>query len=314
MSRLKIKYVKSQVEESGNIKGRFLIYNLSNSQSITIGNALRRILLSDIKSTAITKIKIPAISHEFSSIPGIREDILEIILNIKQIKLKTNENKKIFGKIKVNGPGIITANLLNFNTKVEILNPNQYIATISKKIDFEIDVIAEEGIGYKHNEQKKHDNNNSFLDIDAIFMPVLEVNYKPNSIQLSPNEQIECLEIEITTNGTLTPEEALVQASQKLISWFKDLTEYNPTPKIKTKINIKKKTLNKEEEIILLEELGLSARAYNCLKRSGITSINQLKDYSEEEIKNIKNFGKKSINDVIFAMKKKFNITLKKHK
>jgi DNA-directed RNA polymerase subunit alpha len=302
---LKFKYIKSSIEESGNIVGHFIISNLVRGQGLTIGNALRRVLLSNLEGTSITAIKIPTASHEFSTIKGIREDILEILLNIKQIVLKTSETKPISGKIQVQGPGIITAKCITFDKNVSIINPNQYIATVSTDTFIEFDCIAETGVGYKFEDQsgQKYEN---FLNVDAIFMPVVKVNYNINDIYISYNKTIESLEVEITTNGSITPEKALSQAAQKLMLWFKDLTNEEI---LKTKIVVEKESIA-QQEIILIEELQLPVRAYNCLKRAGINSVDELIKYSQEEIKDIKNFGKKSANEVFQALKDKFNIVL----
>lgn len=221
---MKIKYIKSSVKESGNQIGNFIFSELIPGQGLTIGNALRRVLLSNLEGVAITGIKIPKISHEFSIIPYIREDILEIILNLKQIVLSTDEPNKIFGKIKASGPGIITANSLIFDSDVKIINPNQYIATISSKKSIEFDIIVERGIGYQFSEEKK-DQIFGFLSIDAIFMPVVKVNYQINETYIKDNKIEESLLFEIVTNGSLTPEIALQKAAKELSLLF-DLLKY----------------------------------------------------------------------------------------
>lgn len=303
---LKFKYVKSSIEESGNIVGHFIMSNLLAGQGLTIGNALRRVLLANLEGTAITAIKIPNVSHEFSTIPGIREDILEILLNIKQVVLKTLEKQKFSGKIKAKGPGIITANSIMFDSDVSVVNPNHYIATISAKTVVEFDIIAESGIGYQIANQieEKYPN---FLTIDAIFMPVIKVNYRINNLYISYNQTTESLELEITTNGSITPEKALIDASQKLMFWFSNIVDEENLKTISISSN---KQIILQHEVILIEELQLPVRAYNCLKRSGINSVDELVKYSQEEIKDIKNFGKKSANEVFQALKNKFNIVL----
>ncbi len=303
---LKFKYVKSSIEESGNIVGHFIMSNLLPGQGLTIGNALRRVLLANLEGTAITAIKIPNVSHEFSTIPGIREDILEILLNIKQVVLKTLEKQKFSGKIKAKGPGIITANSIMFDSDVSVVNPNHYIATISAKTVVEFDIIAESGIGYQIANQieEKYPN---FLTIDAIFMPVIKVNYRINNLYISYNQTTESLELEITTNGSITPEKALIDASQKLMFWFSNIVDEENLKTISISSN---KQIILQHEVILIEELQLPVRAYNCLKRSGINSVDELVKYSQEEIKDIKNFGKKSANEVFQALKNKFNIVL----
>lgn len=302
---LKFKYIKSSVQESGHSIGHFIMSNLSPGQGLTIGNALRRVLLSNIEGIAITAIRIPGVAHEFSTIPGMREDILELLLNLKQTILKTETNELISGKICLNGPGIITANSIKFDSDVKVINPNQYIATIATNTKVELDIIAERGIGYRFGDQCEQQYRD-FLNIDAIFMPVIKVNYKINNVYLSYNKTTESLILEITTNGSITPEKALSEAAQKLMSWFSNLTEEKD---LKLE-NIKVQQPISSPEIILIEELQLPVRAYNCLKRSGINSVDELLKYSQEDIKEIKNFGKKSAEEVFQALKNKFNIVL----
>lgn len=302
---LKFKYVKSIVKESGQLTGHFILNDLTTGQGLTIGNALRRVLLANLEGSAITAIRIPQASHEFSLIPGVREDILEILLNLKQIVLKSDSTEKISGKIKVQGPGIITANCLKFDKNIEIINPNQYIATISRSKDIEFDVIVEKGIGYQLAD-KTEQKEKGFIQIDAVFMPVINVNYKINNIYISHNNTKESLLFEITTNGSITPEKAISEAAKKLMLWFTNLTnEENLKPE-----QISSQPPTPQPEVILIEELQLPVRAYNCLKRAGINSVDELIQYSQEEIKEIKNFGKKSADEVFQALKKKFNIIL----
>lgn len=307
MMEFKFKYVKSSVEESGNITGHFIMENLINGQGLTIGNALRRVLLSNMEGMAFTAIKIPLASHEFSIIPGIREDILELLLNLKQIVLKCNNTdlKKSSAKIRIEGPGIVTGNSILFESDISVVNPNQYIATITTKTVIEFDLIIEKGIGYQFSDQNEQKYPN-FFDIDAIFMPISKVNYNVNNIYTTYSKTTESLEFEITTDGSISPEKALSQASKKLMTWFSNLTS-EEDPKIsgvQSLINVT------QRKIILIEELELSIRAYNCLKRAGINSVEELMKYSQEEIKDLKNFGKKSASEVFQALKNKFNIIL----
>lgn len=302
---LKFKYIKSSIEESGHFVGHFLMSNLSPGQGLTIGNALRRVLLSNIEGIAITAIRIPGASHEFSTIPGMREDILELLLNLKQVILKSETKDLISGKIRLEGPGIITANSIKFDSEVKIINPNQYIATIATNTKIDLDIIAEQGIGYRFGDQSEQ-HYRDFLNIDAIFMPVLKVNYSINNVYLSYNKTTESLILEITTNGSITPEKALSEAAQNLMLWFSTLTQ----EKDLTLENSKIQQSPLPPEIILIEELQLPVRAYNCLKRSGINSVDELLKYSQEDIKEIKNFGKKSAEEVFQALKIKFNIVL----
>ena len=159
MTELNFQYFKSSVEESGKLTGHFLLQSLEAGQGLTIGNALRRVLLSNLEGTAITGIKIPGIAHEFSTIPNVREDVLEIFLNLKQIVLKSEKQTPIFGTVTIEGPGVITASSIKFDDEdIEIVNPNQYIASFSGEDTLTFDIKVEKGIGYQFAEQANNDN------------------------------------------------------------------------------------------------------------------------------------------------------------
>ena len=307
MAELKFQYFKSSVEESGKLTGHFLLQSLEAGQGLTIGNALRRVLLSNLEGTAITGIRIPGVAHEFSTIPNVREDVLEIFLNLKQIVLKSEKQTPIFGTVSINGPGVITASSIKFDDEdIEIVNPNQYIATFSGNDTLTFDLKVEKGIGYQFAEQANNNDNIDFLAIDAVFMPVLKVNYKINNVYLGYSKTTESLILEVTTNGSVSPEKALSEAAQKLMTWFSCLTsEQSLAPQKEMEVEPLA-----QNDVILIEELQLPVRAYNCLKRAGINSVDDLVNYSQEEIREIKNFGKKSAQEVFQALKDKFDIVL----
>ena len=307
MTELNFQYFKSSVEESGKLTGHFLLQSLEAGQGLTIGNALRRVLLSNLEGTAITGIKIPGIAHEFSTIPNVREDVLEIFLNLKQVVLKSENQKPIFGTVTIEGPGVITASSIKFEDEdIEIINPNQYIASFSGDETLTFEVKVEKGIGYQFAEQANNNDDLDFLSIDAVFMPVLKVNYKINNVYLGYSKTTESLILEITTNGSVSPEKALSEAAQKLMTWFSFLTnEQNLAPQKEVEVEP-----IAQNDVILIEELQLPVRAYNCLKRAGINSVDDLVNYSQEEIREIKNFGKKSAQEVFQALKDKFDIVL----
>ena len=307
MAELNFQYFMSSVEESGKLTGHFLLQSLEAGQGLTIGNALRRVLLSNLEGTAITGIKIPGVAHEFSTIPNVREDVLEIFLNLKQIVLKSEKQTPIFGTVSINGPGVITASSIKFDDEdIEIVNPNQYIATFSGNDTLTFDLKVEKGIGYQFAEQANNNDNIDFLAIDAVFMPVLKVNYKINNVYLGYSKTTESLILEVTTNGSVSPEKALSEAAQKLVTWFSCLTsEQSLAPQKEMEVEPLA-----QNDVILIEELQLPVRAYNCLKRAGINSVDDLVNYSQEEIREIKNFGKKSAQEVFQALKDKFDIVL----
>lgn len=301
MTELKFQYFKSQVDEAGRITGGFILHSLNVGQGLTIGNTLRRVLLSNIEGTTITAIKIPEIKHEFSTIPGLREDVLELILNFKQVILKSKKDN-VEGYINVKGPGIITANCIKFPSEVEIINPNQYLGTLSNNKILKIELKANRGVGYELAKQINYKDLNDYITIDAIFMPVLSVNCKIK--QVGNKNPTESLLLEITTNGSISPEAALNQAACTLTEWFSSLSN----EKVNKENPIVEET--PKNEIVLIEELQLPARALNSLKRAGITSINELSLYSQEEILEIRNLGQKLAQKIVEALETKFNIIL----
>lgn len=313
MAELKFQCIHSRVEKSGQIMGRFVIPALKPGQGITIGNILRRVLLADLEGIAITGVKIPGVLHEFSKIESVREDLLEVFLSLKQIVLKSDEAfTQTTGVINVTGPGVITARNIVFPAKnIEVINPNQYIGTVVTDSNLQLELEIEKGVNYKLSNEMNHykDENSELVAIDAIFMPVLKVNYAINTNYTKQDSISESLILEILTNGSLTPENALKQASQQIILWFQELID-EELPQPVTTNESEEIEHFEEEEPILIEELQLSVRAYNCLKKIGINNLSDLKQYSQEDIKNIKNFGKKSAQEVFTTLEEKFNIVL----
>nr|BCL05877.1 RNA polymerase subunit alpha [Pteridomonas sp. YPF1301] len=221
---LVIKQIKSTTTESAHLTSHFIISELFLGNGLTIGNSLRRMLLLNLKGTALIAIKISNICHEFSSIYGIREDILEILLNLKEITLKTQTNKGIihYGLLTADGPGIITGNCLSFNSNIKIINPNQYIATLylSTKITFEVIAMSNKGYRLNYNQNLRYSN---FLNIDAIFMPILKVNYKIITKLTILKYKTESLLLELTTNGSIAPYKAFHEASFLLKRLFSSM-------------------------------------------------------------------------------------------
>jgi DNA-directed RNA polymerase subunit alpha len=308
MIQFETEHAESRVEEARDHYGKFIIQPLEPGQGITIGNALRRVLLSDLEGSAIVAVRISGVNHEFSTIGGVREDILEILLNLKEIVFKTHAKKSFVGRIKVQGPCIVTAANFDLPSEVEVIDPKQYIATICSSSILEMEVKIENGKGYQLAE--KDDNiSNNFLLIDAVFMPVKRVNYLVEEIHLDQSILKDKLTLEIWTNGSLSPQEALGQGATILTDLF---------------IPLKTASFKPEEEVpfvegtrinqILIEELHLSVRAYNCLKRAQIHSVADLLDYSQEDLLEIKNFGQKSADEVIEALQKRLGINLPKEK
>ncbi len=306
-----IKCLKSEKTESGILYGQFLINSLRSGQGITIGNLLRRVLLGDLGGTSITAIRIAGVRDEFSIITGVREDILEILLNLKGIVLKSKTLDTQYGRLKVQGPTVITANSIQLPPDLEIINPNHYIATISTTNFLEIEFKFEYGTGYKLAGQVFQDKSEEFLQMDSIFMPVQKVDFKIENIYDNDVEINERLVIDIWTNGSVTPEDAISEASQFIIDLFSSIIENKFTDEVKDQES-EFLTIPKDPYTnIAIEELQLSVRAYNCLKRAQINTIGDLLEYSPEKLQELKNFGRKSADEVFMTLKNRLGIILK---
>jgi DNA-directed RNA polymerase subunit alpha len=309
MTKFEIECVESTTDGARDHYSKFCLEPLEQGQGVTLGNALRRTLLSDLEGTAIVAVRIAGVSHEFSTIPGIREDVLEILLNLKEVVLKSQTKNPCVGRLRVHGPAIVTTNNLELPSEIELVDPNQYIATICGNNVLEMEFRIETGKGYHLIERNIDENSIDFLQVDAIFMPVKKVSYLTRDIRSINSSLQEQLILEVWTNGSIDPQDAVSQGGKILTELLYPLKE----------INFK----SDEEEIvtedskvnqILIEELQLSVRAYNCLKRAQIHSVADLLDYSQEDLIEIKNFGQKSAEEVIDALQKRLGINLPKEK
>jgi DNA-directed RNA polymerase subunit alpha len=312
MNDISIKSLKSEKLESGVCYGQFLINSLRPGQGITIGNQLRRVLLADLSGKAISAVRILGIRHEFSTIPGVREDILEIFLNLKGIVFKGNNKQTELGRLKVQGPIVITADLIALPDELEIVNPNHYIATISTSTVLEFEFKIAYGTGYKLTSQLFLEKDDNFLQLDTIFMPVQKVDFKIESVYDNTNNINERLILDIWTNGSITPNDALKSAAQIIVNLFTLLTE-DKTNEEKTETKQNGHSLNLEPYTnIAIEELQLSVRSYNCLKKAKIYTVGALLQYSPEKLQELKNFGRKSADEVFSTLKNKLGIILSK--
>ena len=307
-----MKCLKSEQIESGACHGQFVINSLKPGQGITLGNQLRRVLLGDLGGIAISAVRIAGITHEFSTIPGVREDILEILLNLKGIVFKSQKKDIQFGRLKVQGPRVVTADAIQLPTDLEIVNPNHYIASISTSNILEIEFQFEYGNGYRLASQswssssKEVDETENYLKLDAIFMPVQKVDFK-----IEANTSIEFMEsrerlfLDIWTNGSISPKNAIESAAQIIIDLCGLLLKNQDIDPKPQSISIEPYTN------IAIEELQLSVRAYNCLKKAQINTVGDLLQYSPEKLQELKNFGRKSADEVFSTLKNKLGILLK---
>jgi len=311
MSLLRIECLESRIDKPREHYGRFAINPLNSSQAITLGNALRRTLLSDLEGTAIVSARIAGVNHEFSTIPGVREDVLEILLNLKSLVFKAHILEPQIGRVRVQGPGIVTAGLLELPTGIELVDPRQYIATICNNSIFELEFRLETSIGYKIVNRGVDEEASDFLQIDSRFMPVEKVNFfveeMPSDSSKAKNK--ETLFLEVWTNGSMTPQDAISKTAELLTRFFNSLKNLDFKYPIE---EVKQEEPNMSQ--VSIEELQLSVRAYNCLKRAQIHLVSDLLKYSHEELLEIKNFGQKSAEEVIEALHKRYGIRLSNEK
>eukprot|EP00871_Galdieria_phlegrea_P004012 jgi/Galph1/4611/GphlegSOOS_G3248.1 len=300
---------QSVIKNSINQYSKFSIYPLQKGQALTIGNALRRIMLGYLEGIAIVGVRIAGINHEFTTIDGVREDVLDILLNLKQIVFKGDCNESQIGRLKVSGPGVVTASNLELPTSVDLVDLTQYIATIDKNVKLEMEIKIEKGRGYHLVNKKIVENLTDFLKVDAVYMPVKKVMFHIQEEQNINSLLYEKLILEVTTNGSISGKEAIIKASQLFVEMLEPLKEIRVESDNKDDSQEHKKLHQ-----VPIEELHLSVRAYNCLKRANIVSVADLLDYSEEDLLEIKNFGYKSAEEVMQALQKHLGITLPKTK
>ena len=310
MNNIFIKCLNSEKINSGACHGQFVINALKPGQGITIGNQLRRVLLGDLGGMAISAVRIAGVTHEFSTIPGVREDILEILLNLKGIVIESKTKKTQFGRLKIQGPNVVTADSIELTNDLKIINPNHYIATLSTSSILEMEFKFKYGTGYKLASQTFLEDDENYLQLDTIFMPVQKVDFKIDNVYDSSNQITERLFLDIWTNGSISPTKALESASQIIIDLFAALI-HNTDKTKKNPDDVKSDSISIEPyNNIAIEELQLSVRAYNCLKKAKINTVGDLLQYSPEKLQELKNFGRKSADEVFSTLKNKLGISL----
>lgn len=312
MTNLCFKSLKSEKLQSGVYYGQFLINDLKSGQGITIGNQLRRVLLGDLGGNAISAVRIVGIRHEFATIPGVREDILEILLNLKGIVIKSNTRNIKFGRLKVQGPLVVTGDLIELPPGLEIVNNNHYITTISSSTILEMEFKIEYGTGYRLASQLFAEEDKNFLQMDTIFMPVQKVDFKIENIYDTENNITERLFLEVWTDGSLSPIDAIKKSSELIINLFTSLINTKNNEQSADSVSTLNVPKIEPYTNIAIEELQLSVRAYNCLKKARINTVGDLLKYSPEQLQELKNFGKKSADEVFSTLKNKLGISLNK--
>ena len=278
---------------------KFLCEPLERGYGMTIGNSLRRILLSSLPGAAITSVKIDGVVHEFSTVSGVVEDVPEIIVNLKLVRLKMHDNEEKVIKINFKGAGEVKAGDIITDSTIEILNPELHIATVAEGAELNMEMTVERGRGYNTAEKnKREDMALSTLPIDSIFTPVKKVNYKVENTRVGQRVDYDKLTIEVWTDGSLKPFEALSLAAKVMTGHLELFIDLSETAK-NTQVMVEKEESKKEKVLEMpIEELELSVRSYNCLKRAGIATVEDLANKSQEDMMKVRNLGKKSLDEV----------------
>lgn len=281
--------------------GKFIVSPLERGYGTTLGNSLRRILLSSLPGAAATSIKIEGVQHEFSTVPGVTEDVTEIILNIKKLAIKLHSDVPKTVYIEAKGAQEITAGDIKRDSDVEILNPDLHIATLNDEARLYMEITLSKGRGYVSAEKNKQNMQPAIgvIPVDSIYTPVEKVNYTVENTRVGAYTDREKLSVEVWTNATIKPDEAVSLAAKimnDLLKLFVDLSDDAKNTEIMVE-----PTENKKEKVLemTIEELDLSVRSYNCLKRAGINTVEDLTNKSEEDMMKVRNLGKKSLDEVI---------------
>lgn len=287
-----------EVDDTNNY-AKFVCEPLERGYGVTIGNSLRRILLSSLPGCAITSVKIEGVLHEFSTIPNVVEDVPEVIVNLKNVRLKFDGNEEKTLRINFKGEGEVTAADIESDGTVEVLNPDLHIATVSEGGSLVMELTADRGRGYNSSEKNKKPNQDiSVLPIDSIYTPVKKVNYHVENTRVGQMVDYDKLTIEVWTDGSLKAHEALSLAAKVMTGHLELFIDLSETTK-NTQVMVEKEESKKEKVLEMsIEELELSVRSYNCLKRANISTVEDLISKSESEMMKVRNLGKKSFDEV----------------
>ncbi len=287
--------------------GRFVVEPLERGYGTTLGNSLRRIMLSSLPGSAVSYVKIKGVLHEFSSIPGVKEDVTEIIMNIKELAIKntSNSNEPKQAYIEYVGEGVVTAADIHTDSDIEILNPDLVIATLSgSEARFDMELTITKGRGYVGSDKnKKEDTSIDVIAVDSIYTPVERVNLTVENTRVGQITDYDKLTLDVYTNGTLAPDEAVSLAAKVLsehLNLFIDLSENAKS----AEVMVEKEDNEKEKVLEMnIDELELSVRSFNCLKRAGINTVEELTSKTPEDMMKVRNLGRKSLEEVLNKLK-----------
>ncbi len=280
--------------------GKFIIEPLENGYGITLGNSLRRVLLSSLPGVAVTSVKIDGVLHEFSTIPGVKEDVTEIILNVKGLTANLTSDGPKTVQIEATGPCEITGASIKADSEVEILNPELHIATLDEGAKLVMELVIDKGRGYVSAEKNKNAQTViGVIPVDSIYTPVVKANFTVEDTRVGNVTDLDRLILEVWTNGTISAKDAVSLAAKILTEHLKLLVDLSGG-QYSGEIMVEKGDIGKEKVLeMTIEELDLSVRSFNCLKRAGINTVEDLTNKSEEDMMKVRNLGRKSLEEVI---------------
>ena len=280
--------------------GKYVVEPLERGYGTTIGNSLRRILLSSLPGTAVTTVKIAGVQHEFSTIPGVKEDVTQIVLNIKGIiaKLYSEGVKTVY--IEASGEGVVTAGDIKADSDVEILNPEHHIATLGPDATLNMELTLSQGRGYVTADRNKNAQTViGVIPVDSVYTPVRKVNYTVENTRVGDATDYDKLTLEVWTNGTISARDAVSLGARILLDHFTLFTDLSETMGSKSTVVEKAETQRDKVLELTIEELDLSVRSFNCLKRANINTVEDLISKTEDEMMKVRNLGRKSLEEVI---------------
>lgn len=296
---VKIKKIK---EESNS--ATFTFDPLPQSFGNTLGNSLRRVLLTSIKGGALTQVKFKGVDHQFTTMKGVREDVVEITLNLKKVRVKVHSEDQVVGTVSKKGKGVVTAGDIDFSSEAEVVNKDLVIANITDdKASFEAEVVAEAGVGYSPTEER-HSSKIGVILLDALYSPVVSVSYEVEPTRLGNVTGLDKLTLTVETDGTISPEDAITQSATLLRNFYNRFAD-GEDEEVEEDEATAEEALPKPKIVnVVVEELPLPTRTINALKKQGIETLKELADKTDDELSDIKNLGEKSITEIKKLLKK----------
>lgn len=308
MEPLRIKCLENKTGADGSIYGKFVIEPLEKGYGTTLGNALRRVLLSSLDGSAVSAVRIEGVTHEFTTVPGVVEDVIDVMLNLKGLVVKTFSNDPQYLHIDIDRAGPVTGRDIMCPADATIINPDWQLCTLAEGGRLRAEITVERGRGYVPADSHSHYKQAiDVLPIDAVFMPIRKVSYNVEPTRVGESTDFDKLTIEVWSNGSMDATEAISQAARQIVEHLLPIAELSGKPMVPAATQPQQQ--DGKHSSISIEELELSVRAYNCLKRANINSLGELLKLTYDDLMNIKNFGKKSADEVIERLRQ-FGLTL----